>query len=153
MWIRVASDCDLMSRLKRLEDFAYELNLSISFDCGGIFLIDGASDKEYHFLDLEAGVESLERAGSYIYQFPSLLEYKLCREVTEQNLAKKVKAEQNLKKEVRAKHCGSYLCRNLGAKNVYGQCSCNCSACREADQVVKRQREFDKEMKRNNAIK
>jgi uncharacterized protein YutD len=82
MWIRIKKDCNLTDRLRKLEDFAQELNLSIKFGCG-IFLVDELTDKEYHFLDLEAHVENLEQADSYIYEFPSKFEYKLCRETDE----------------------------------------------------------------------
>lgn len=48
------------------------------------------------------------------------------------------------KKIVDAGHCGSDLCNKLGTRNVYNQCSCNCPDCRQADQIEKRQKEFDK---------
>lgn len=47
------------------------------------------------------------------------------------------------KKDEDIKHCGSDLCRNPGTRNVYNQCSCNCQACRQTDQVEKRQQEYE----------
>ena len=38
-------------------------------------------------------------------------------------------------REHQDKHCSGDLCKLAGPQDVYGCCGCNCSSCREADEV------------------
>ena len=77
MWKRLVKS-SLLERLKKLEEMAYDLGISIQFG-DEILLIDERDKKIYHFLDLEANVGDLE-SGDYVCEFPTQLEYKLCLE-------------------------------------------------------------------------
>jgi len=79
MWKRLIKS-PLLERLRKLEDAAEELGISLQFNRSEIFLVDRQTGKTYHFLDNEADVNHLGSAASYIYEFPSQLEYKLCCE-------------------------------------------------------------------------
>jgi hypothetical protein len=82
MWKRLVKS-SLLERLEKLELAADDLKIRFSFDNETILLIDEECGKEYHFLDVEA-VPDYSRAGSYVYGFPSDLEYKLCFEEDEE---------------------------------------------------------------------
>ena len=81
-WRRVKEESNLMKRLEALMDKADELKLRINFENNSsIRLMDLETDTEYHFLDLEADVERLYSDTRHVISFPPLLEYKLCREI------------------------------------------------------------------------
>ena len=69
----------LLDRLKKLEDAAIKLGISIKFS-REVILVDTKTGKEYDFLDLEANPNHIYSASSYINEFPPQLEYKLCWE-------------------------------------------------------------------------
>jgi len=79
MWKRLIKS-PLLERLRKLEDAAEELGISLQFNRSDILLVDIQTGKTYHFLDNDANTGNLESAASYIYEFPSQLEYKLCCE-------------------------------------------------------------------------